>query len=100
MKTYTICGSMRFAQEMRDVAYRLEAEEGQNVLQCVYADGQMPDDEALRRLTEAHYRKIDMSDGIYVVNPGGYVGESVQREITYAQERGKEVRYHRPVTTG
>lgn len=35
-----------------------------------------------------------MSDGIYVVNIGGYIGTSVKKEIEYAKQRGKEVIYH------
>ena len=46
------------------------------------------------RLAEAHYRKIDLADGIYVVNIDGYIGASVKREIEYAEKQGKEVLYH------
>jgi len=30
--------------------------------------------------------KIDMSDSIFVINPGGYIGESTKSEIKYAIE--------------
>ena len=30
---------------------------------------------------------------IFVVNPGGYIGESVKREIEYASALGKEIIY-------
>jgi len=93
MKTYTICGSMRFEKEMREIACYLETELGFNILQCTYS-GNGLSEEAVSRITRAHYRKIDMSDGIYVVNIGGYIGKSVQSEIAYAQERGKQVLYH------
>ncbi len=93
MKTYTICGSMRFAKEMTQIAYQLEAQKGYNILQCVYCDCK-PSDEEMHRLEAAHYRKIDLSDGIYVVNIGGYIGESVRKEIDYAEKSGKEVIYH------
>lgn len=36
---------------------------------------------------------IDISDGIYVVNPNGYIGESTKREIEYAKDKGKFVLY-------
>lgn len=93
MKTYTICGSMRFAEEMKEIAYMLEAQRGYNILQCVYCDGK-PSEEELKRLEATHYRKIDLSDGIYVVNVGGYIGESVRKEIEYAEKSGKEIIYH------
>lgn len=95
MKTLTICGSMHFENEMRSIAYDLEVTKGYNVLQCVYAPaGTTISDEALSHLEKAHYRKIDISDGIYVVNIGGYIGESVKVEIQYAKETGKEIIYH------
>lgn len=93
MKTLTICGSMRFAEEMKEIAYQLETQRGYNILQCVYCDGK-PSVEELKALQAAHYRKIDLSDGIYVVNIGGYIGESVKTEIEYAEKSGKEVIYH------
>ena len=46
------------------------------------------------KLEDAHYRKIDLSDGIYVVNMDGYIGTSVKKEIEYAERHGKEVLYH------
>lgn len=36
MKTYTICGSMRYEKEMRELAYYLETQKGYNILQCIY----------------------------------------------------------------
>ena len=93
MTTLTICGSMRFAEEMKEIAYELEAKNGCNILQCVYCVD-APSDEEVKRLEAAHYRKIDLSDGIYVVNIGGYIGESVRKEIEYAEKSGKEVIYH------
>lgn len=93
MKTCTICGSMRFAEEMKEISYTLEAQKGYNILQCVYCDGK-PTNEELKRLEAAHYRKIDLSDAIYVVNIGGYIGDSVRKEIEYAEKSGKEVLYH------
>lgn len=95
MRTYTICGSMRFAREMRDIAYMLETQRGVNALQCAYApNGAQPDEHERQLLAGAHYRKIDLSDGIYVVNIGGYIGEAVSREIAYARAHGKEVLFH------
>ena len=93
MKTLTICGSMRFAEKMKEIAYMLETQRGCNILQCVYCKGK-PTEEELKLLEAAHYRKIDLSDGIYVVNVGGYIGESVKKEIEYAERSGKEVIYH------
>ena len=95
MKTYTICGSMRYEKEMQEIAYYLETQKGYNILQCVYVvDGIEPTPEDLKALERAHYQKINISDGIYVLNIGGYIGESVRKEIAYAQQHGKEIVYH------
>lgn len=67
-KTLTICGSLRFEQQMQQIAYILETEQCINILQCVYGNGETPSKEQLVRLAAAHFRKIDLSDGIYVVN--------------------------------
>lgn len=64
-----------------------------NVLQCVYMlDNHKPAKEELKKLELAHYKKIDLSDGIYVLNINGYIGESVSKEIEYAKTHGKEPR--------
>lgn len=93
MKTLMICGSMRFSKEMQKIAWKLETVYGFNVLQCVYGDSEL-DDAVLARLEQAHYRKIDLSDGIYVVDIDGYYGESVRTEIAYARNHGKDVLFH------
>jgi hypothetical protein len=46
-----------------------------------------------QRLDELHFRKIDKSDAIYVINVGGYVGNSTRREIAYAKGGGLTVQY-------
>lgn len=47
-------------------------------------------------LDQLHYRKIDLSDSIYVVNVGGYIGSSTRREIAYARAHGKTVEWMFP----
>ena len=95
MKTYTICGSMRYEKEMKKIAYQLETQKGYNVLQCTYSmDNIIPKQDEINCIESAHYLKIDLSDGIYVVNIDSYIGTSVQKEIAYAKERGKEIIYH------
>ena len=44
-------------------------------------------------LDDMHKRKIDMADEIFVINVGGYIGDSTRSEIKYAQETGKVVKY-------
>lgn len=44
-------------------------------------------------LDDMHLRKIDLADEIFVINVDGYIGESTRREIAYAKQTGKPVRY-------
>ena len=46
-----------------------------------------------KMLDEMHKQKIDMSDEIYVINLGGYIGESTKEEIEYAKANGKKISY-------
>jgi len=86
---------MRFAEEMKQIALRLEVEKEFNVLQCIYNEKNEPiTDEAQKHLVAAHYRKIDISDAIYIVDINGYIGTSVANEISYAKENGKELIFH------
>jgi hypothetical protein len=45
------------------------------------------------RLDELHRQKIDMSDEVYVINPGGYIGVSTRNEIMHAWAMLKPVNY-------
>lgn len=47
-------------------------------------------------LEDMHKRKIDMADEIFVINVGGYIGESTRNEIAYAESQGIGVRYLEP----
>ena len=47
----------------------------------------------MEMLDDMHKRNIDMADGIFVINGGGYIGESTRSEIEYALSQGKTVNY-------
>ena len=44
-------------------------------------------------LDDMHKAKINMSDEIFVINVGGYIGSSTRSEIEYALAIGKPVKY-------
>ena len=44
-------------------------------------------------LDEQHRQKIEMSDEVLILNVGGYIGESTQRELDHALKHNKRVRY-------
>lgn len=48
-------------------------------------------------LDDMHKRKIDMADSIYVINVGGYIGESTRSEIEYTRLHGKGIEYLEPI---
>lgn len=93
MKVVTLCGSMKFQDEMMKIAEKL-ALDGDCVLTPVYMVTQHPEvtDEEIKRLKKEQLKRIELSDEIFVVNVGGYVGESTISEIEYAKKIGKEVK--------
>lgn len=94
MKVVTLCGSMRFFKEMQKIAFELETEHGCCVITPIFDTKIEPDDIAIEKLSKAHYKKIDIADAVYIVNIGGYIGESVSKELRYAQRHNKEIIYH------
>lgn len=69
MKTVTICASMKFEKEMQRIAFLLETKHDLNVLQCVYNTDNLEISEKERSfLKNTHFRKIELSDAIYVVD--------------------------------
>ena len=92
----TLCGSTRFKDQFIEAQKRLTLEG--NIVISVGLFGHSGDDEVWTKgtkemLDKMHKRKIDMADAIYVINVGGYTGESTRSEIEYAIRNGKEVRY-------
>ena len=45
-------------------------------------------------LKEEHFKRIELSDAILVVNVNNYVGESTNLEIEYAKRLRKEIIYY------
>ena len=90
MKVVTICGSMKFKDKMMKVARDLEIKNKYVVIQCVYSNDKFNEEEQVL-LADLHYKKIDISDAIYVVNVDGYIGTSTKKEIKYAKLLNKEI---------
>lgn len=94
MKVVTLCGSMRFYKQMQQIAAELEIQCGYCVITPI-GDSDFPmNAQALEALCKAHYKKIDLADAVYIVNIGGYIGESVSSELRYAKMQGKEIIFH------
>lgn len=93
MKVITICGSLKFEQDIKYWSERLELE-GDCVLSIIYptiADKDAYTQEQHDMLDTCHKKKIDLSDAIFVVNKNGYIGSSTRSEIEYAKALGKEI---------
>ena len=98
-KIVTLCGSTRFKERFMEVQKRLTLE-GCIVI-SVGLFGHSGDDDVWKpgvkeMLDDMHLRKIDLADEIFVINVGGYVGESTKREIAYAEQTGKAIKYLEP----
>ena len=99
----TLCGSTRFKDAFFEAQKRVTLEG--NIVISVGLFGHSGDMEVWdgmdegkisstkEMLDDMHKRKIDMADSIFVINVGGYIGESTKSEIAYAVEHGKPVAY-------
>lgn len=95
MKIITMCGSLEFQKEMMKVAEKI-ALDGYCVLTPVYPvlENIERTEEQLIKLKEAHFKRIELSDAILVVNINNYIGDSTRAEIDYAKKLGKEIIYY------
>jgi len=99
-KIVTLCGSTRFKEQFIEAQKRLTLEG--SIVISVGLFGHSGDEEVWKQgtkemLDDMHLRKIDMADEIYVINVGGYIGESTKREIAYAEKTGKTINYLEPI---
>ena len=95
MKVITLCGSLKLKKEMMTVAEK-KALEGYCVLTPVYPvlENIERTEEQLIKLKEAHFKRIELSDAILVVDINNYIGNSTNLEIDYAKKLGKEIIYY------
>lgn len=99
MKSVVICGSSRFAPEIREFAKKLK-DAGIIVYEpyLYRASGgnweDIPDHDkplVATGLTHVHFYKIRMADVVYVLNKNGYSGVSTTLEIGYAAALNKPI---------
>lgn len=85
MKIVCICGSFKFYKEMLDLEDKLKKEgiecfgprKKKSILKC--------------------FDKIDRADIVYVVDPKGYVGNSVSADMGYAYAKNKQIYASNPI---
>lgn len=102
-KVITLCGSTKFKKEFMEVQKDLTLKG--NIVISVGLFSHSGDNEVWENMDEGeftktkemlddiHKRKIDMADEIFVINVGGYIGESTKSEIEYANAKGKKINY-------
>ena len=102
-KVITLCGSTRFKDAFLETQKKLTLKG--NIVISVGLFGHSGDNEVWENmdkgtltrtkamLDDMHKRKIDMADEIFVINVGGYIGDSTRSEIEYAIQTGKPVHY-------
>ena len=93
-----LCGSTRFKKEYEKINeyYTLR---NFIVLSCgFFKDSKIEiTKEHKKDLDKLHLGKIRMSDCIFVINKNGYIGESTEKEIKYADKLKKEILYLEPL---
>lgn len=90
----TLCGSIKFKAEFMKVKEELTLKG--NIVFTPNFFSNMKNVitvETKTMLDEMHRQRIDMSDEIFVINFGGYIGESTKSEIEYAKSKGKKISY-------
>jgi len=76
MKIITVCGSLKFKEEIIKIAVEMELR-GNCVITHIYPTNSDKDaytNEQILVLNEMHKEKIRLSDAILVVNVNGYIG--------------------------
>ena len=90
----TLCGSIKFKNEFMKVQEELTLDGNIVFIPNFFNNlkGEI-NKETKKMLYEMHRQKIDMSNEVYVINCGGYIGESTKSEIEYAKANGKMISY-------
>lgn len=96
MKIVTLCGSLKFQNEMMKIAQDMALEGYCILTPPVYLTSNVINitDKQILKLKEEHLQRIELSDAILVVNVNNYIGESTNFEIEYAQKLDKEIMYY------
>lgn len=99
-KVVTLCGSTKFEAAFAEVNQRLTLDGCVVISLGMFSLPDVPGydwtadiSDIKGQLGRLHLQKIRMADEVYVIDPGGYVGESTRREIAYAESLGTPVRY-------
>jgi hypothetical protein len=98
-RVITLCGSTKFmdAFERANEDLTLQGNVVFSVAMKAHEGSSRVSAEQKQLLDRVHLEKIRLADEILVLNVNGYIGESTAREIAFANQIGRVVRYLEPV---
>lgn len=89
-----LCGSTRFKETFFEVARDLTLKGCIVTMPMVFVhSGDEVNEIQKEFLDEVHKAKIADADIVYIINVGGYVGNSTRNEINWALKLGKKIEY-------
>lgn len=95
-----LCGSTKFKEIFEAIQRRMTLQ-GKIVLSVGlfgHREKKFPNPETKAMLDELHKRRIDLADSVFVINKGGYIGDSTRSEINYTLRLGKPVEFMEDAT--
>lgn len=95
MKIITVCGSLKFKNEIMKFTEKMTLE-GNVCLSIVYPTRDTKDytEKEKEVFSRMHKERIKLSDAILVVNVDNYIGNATASEIEYAKSLNKEIIYY------
>lgn len=92
MKIITVCGSIKFKNEMKKYQDEMHAK-GYWVLlpENMDIDIQKVDKRVKMEMDKLHLSKIDCADYVVIFNKDNYIGESTEKELEYAIDKKKKI---------
>lgn len=102
-KIVCLCGSSRFIWYFATIAWQFEKQGyitfGLHLLPANYTTEKVHADHIAEwegvsaKMDDLHKRKIDLADEVFIINIGGYIGQSTASEIKYAKSKNKPINY-------
>lgn len=92
LEIITICGSMKYEKEMKEIALKLTLE-GKIVFTPAFKTETKKSltDFEKKTLDKIHKEKIKLSNSIFVVNVNNYIGQNTSEEIKFAKTNNKKI---------
>ena len=93
MRKIVLCGSTKFMKAFAEWNARLTIKGNLVYSVAITTTGNVVEETQKTLLDYVHMKKIEASDTVFVLDVGGYIGESTKREVALASALGKEVLY-------